>query len=559
MLKKIFFLLLALPWLALQAYAQEAIIIDHTCTDLSQVPDYWIQQAKTNLRIGYGHTSHGSQLVTGIEAFRGDPGSLYYFTYSGWGLQPGVFLNDYWGNAGGADDLGHNGELGWRDATLAMLGIPGNDRNVVMWSWCGGVSDNTAAGIDTYLDAMNRLEQSYPGVTFVYMTGHLDGTGTGGSLDVHNERIRAYCIANNKILFDFADIESYNPDGDYFLNRGADDGCYYDGGNWSDQWIAANPGSQLAGLASGCDSCAHSRRLNCVLKGRAFWWMMARTAGWDGSAGPSLSVTSPAAGKTYGPGSRLPVSWTSSGIIGTVKIKLVRSDKSGSYLIAAAAPNNGSPYYYTIPREVTPGSYFVRVKQGTVYGRCGDFSIGVITVGSPTAGQTYYLGEPLPVAWTSDGITGNVKILLKRADGTGVYVIAPAVSCGGSPINYTIPGTVTPGVYFIKIKKEKAYGKSANFTIAAPFITVDTPAAGGIYSSGSRLTINWTAGGISGNVSIVLKRADKTASYTITPGTPYISSPYYYTISAAVTAGVYFIRVKKPGCASGKSANFSIN
>ena len=32
---------------------------------------------------------------------------------------------------------------------------------------------------------------------------------------------------------------------------------------------------------------AHSHRLNCVLKGRAFWWMMARIAGWnpDSSAG----------------------------------------------------------------------------------------------------------------------------------------------------------------------------------------------------------------------------------------------------------------------------------
>ena len=45
------------------------------------------------------------------------------------------------------------------------------------------------------------------------MTGHLDGGGTAGNLNVRNNQIRNYCIANDKILFDFADIESYKPNG----------------------------------------------------------------------------------------------------------------------------------------------------------------------------------------------------------------------------------------------------------------------------------------------------------------------------------------------------------
>ena len=138
------------------------------------------------------------------------------------------------------------------------------------------MSDNTEEGINIYLNAMNQLELDYPHVTFVYMTGHLDGTGDDGNLNIRNNQIRDYCTANNKILFDFADIESYDPDGNYFLNLAANDECNYwlDGvqHNWADEWCAANPGE-----CESC-SCAHSRCLNCQLKGRAFWHMMARIA-----------------------------------------------------------------------------------------------------------------------------------------------------------------------------------------------------------------------------------------------------------------------------------------
>ncbi|NOY22517.1 MAG: hypothetical protein GXO70_03250 [Acidobacteria bacterium] len=272
----------------------QGLVVDHTCTDVSRIPQTYIDQAKTALRVGYSHTSHGSQLVTGINAFKGNPGDEFYFESTDWGLNPGVFLNDYWGNDAGASDLGHNGDLSWRDATITMLSKPDNDRNVVIWSWCGGAGDNTASGIDTYLNAMNELEQQYPNVIFVYMTGHLEGTGLEGNLHQMNERIRDYCRAHSKILYDFADIESYDPDGTTNFNElYATDGCEYDtdgdhnpwgDGNWATEWISANPSSELAQIAASCSECAHSETLNCVLKGHGFWWLMARLAGWQGTS-----------------------------------------------------------------------------------------------------------------------------------------------------------------------------------------------------------------------------------------------------------------------------------
>ena len=51
----------------------EPIIVDHSCTDLSSIPSTWIDEAKSELHIVYQHTSHGSQLVTGMRALRDFP------------------------------------------------------------------------------------------------------------------------------------------------------------------------------------------------------------------------------------------------------------------------------------------------------------------------------------------------------------------------------------------------------------------------------------------------------------------------------------------------------
>jgi hypothetical protein len=267
--------------------AHEHMRIDHTCTDLQKIPAAWLDSAQAKLRIGYGHTSHGSQLITGMQALE-DYFSDGRFEFGNYSATSGLRLYD--GYAGGgylANDVGYDG---WVQKSRDFLNAH-PDCNVLIWSWCGQVNDKSDLAA-FYLNPMHALEQEYPQVTFVYMTGHLEGLGTNGSLFRANQQIRDYCSANNKVLFDFADIEKYNPDADTnFQQYNANDECYYDHPllgrrNWAQDWLDANPQSELAQISTQCGSCAHSNHLNCVRKGIAAWYLWARIAGWHGEATP---------------------------------------------------------------------------------------------------------------------------------------------------------------------------------------------------------------------------------------------------------------------------------
>ena len=259
------------------APGDSTMIIGHTSCDLSQIPLQAIEDAKSSLIIAYGHTSHGSQLVAGMEGLVDFAGTLYSFNGDGSG--GALQLRDY---AFGIPDLGNPNRTSWEGATRTYLDSH-TEVNVVIWSWCGQVSSADEGEIDLYLSLMNGLESDYPAVNFVYMTGHLDGGAPGCNLHVRNQQIRDYCLENDKTLYDFADIESYDPDGNYYADKIANDNCDYDSdgddsrdANWALQWQAANSDDWYD-----C-SAAHSQPLNGNLKAYAAWYLWARLAGWDG-------------------------------------------------------------------------------------------------------------------------------------------------------------------------------------------------------------------------------------------------------------------------------------
>lgn len=267
---------LATVSLAVSACYGGSLVIDHRHTDVTKLAQTQISRAKSVLHIGYGHTSHGSQLTDGMSGLVGFANG----GGKGLALSKNAFAWNNGGTGGALDlhDYAMGGDVGyypdWVNNTRAYLNNPANSNvNVIIWSWCGQMTSKFESGrlTNEYLAPMSMLEISYPNVIFVYMTGHVD-IWEDASQKAACQAIRDYCIANDKVLYDFADIEHYDPDGNYYeyvddncgVYASAGSGLY---GNWATSW----QGSHAVGVDWYQCSSAHSQALNANQKAYAAW------------------------------------------------------------------------------------------------------------------------------------------------------------------------------------------------------------------------------------------------------------------------------------------------
>jgi hypothetical protein len=281
----------------------QGLLIGHNqahLEDLKSIPPEWIDSAKARLRITYWHTSHGGHITTGMSRLDAFMGGKEIYTRAEEKLSGVLNLVDYFG------DLS-TGEENWPQTTRDYLDETANqDVNVIMWSWCQilGHDGDEDPGYCSRMDSLiaeygpggtkiTSGERTIP-VRFVFMTGHVNGQGEESRTNQINTYIRNHCIAKDRILFDFADIESWDPDDNYFLDDSVNDACSYmvNGertGNWAEEWIAGKvqmdgEDDTLHNEPNGGDwyqcTAEHSHPLNANLKAYAAWYMFARLAGW---------------------------------------------------------------------------------------------------------------------------------------------------------------------------------------------------------------------------------------------------------------------------------------
>jgi hypothetical protein len=284
---------ISLCLLGLMQASFSQLIIDHLCTDITSIPQEAIITAKDSLHIAYGHTSHGSQVIDGMN------GLIDFANNGGRGLASptDIFAWNHGGVDGTLDlhDYAMDGDVGyypdWYNNTVSYLEDEANsDVNVIMWSWCGQVGDKYSNGVlwDEFLGPMSALELAHPGVVFVYMTGHLN-YGNRANTNAANDSIRSFCRNHGKVLFDFADIESYGPDGTCYKDNG-DDACdYYNSdGDSIGNWAIEYQNSHTEGVDWYNCGAQHSESLNANLKAYASWYIFASLAGWNYVAPPVL-------------------------------------------------------------------------------------------------------------------------------------------------------------------------------------------------------------------------------------------------------------------------------
>ena len=253
------------------------LIIDHNCIDLDLIPGEWIESAQDNLRIHYAHTSHGGQITTGLS--RIEAANSTFASSIGDCVLP-TDLGELCILDGNSPHSYITPDLYWQGVSALEITQNTLDNNPTLtaslWSWCTQLDSYSEQDTQEYLDAMSSLETANPDVTFIYMTGNAQAGGSSGyNRWLRNEQIRQYCLDNDKILFDFADLD-----------------CWSDGEHSTYDYVV---GEQTLHIPIehadfNGDEAAHTTYTSCEQKGRAFWWLMTMMAGWN-APDPSTTTT----------------------------------------------------------------------------------------------------------------------------------------------------------------------------------------------------------------------------------------------------------------------------
>ncbi len=131
-------------WMNYQVAANQdpaAIVVDHTCTDITKIPEHWLEEAR-KITFHFAHTSHGSQIITGLAYWKQQAAKMYNFAikYDPPGLPLGTDrLKIYDGNNYGGDNY-ITPEMYW-DSTQGVNKTKSVSNTGLfdysMWSWCG--------------------------------------------------------------------------------------------------------------------------------------------------------------------------------------------------------------------------------------------------------------------------------------------------------------------------------------------------------------------------------------------------------------------------------------
>jgi len=244
-----FSVLLLICLLLSQVAEAQAIRSDHTTVDLTKIPDVALAPA-ANLRVMLRRASVGGNISDGLDALQAENSK---YNRSRWNFYD-------------------RGNPGWEAkisdfVSFTIANVSSYD--VFSMKFCFIDPD---ADFHSYRDSLLYLENRYPDKTIIWWTIPIETSGNTNR-QLFNDSVRAYTMAHGKILFDMADIESHNVAGIKLVDDSNRELMY-------SEWTS--DGGHL--------SSDGARRV-----ASAWWWLMARVAGWNGTTEVEKQGESPCA------------------------------------------------------------------------------------------------------------------------------------------------------------------------------------------------------------------------------------------------------------------------
>lgn len=254
----------------------QGIIIDHNCTDISSIPSNIIDSIKQNKKFQWCGQSHSHQIPSGLELLEEDfpvfditintDGDAWLPEPNGtFCIMDGLSMFGQCGNCCQAYIMPHaywDGSDAQSNVNKTLIDCYPSI-NISGFLFCGELETASETYVQNYLSAITNYEQLYPEVTFIYTTGHAQSSGSNGYIRwLRNNQIRQYCLENNKVLFDFGDMD-----------------CWYNGEFNSYEYNGETVPLQHPQYDP--DIIYHTTEESCKNKAKATWYMMAILSGWD--------------------------------------------------------------------------------------------------------------------------------------------------------------------------------------------------------------------------------------------------------------------------------------
>ncbi|HOT96890.1 MAG TPA: FlgD immunoglobulin-like domain containing protein [bacterium] len=382
-------MMVALLGIALPLYPTPYdITVDHTSISrFWSIPASKIQAITNNIRIYFGHTSHGAQITIGLQRLNQSLGAPYKVAID-WSLPTTtntlcIRENTTW-----------NPQDFFPTVPEALAANP--EINVVMYMWCGQPETADWQGLlQYYTDQMEALEKQYRNVVFIYATGNAQQNDCSGDCrNQFNIALRNYCSAKGKPLFDFGDMDAwYNGEMATYVVP-----------NWCPSAGQSIPIQHSQYYNP--DGPGHTTYENCENKGMAFWYLLAQLI--DIYTPVKLSAFHAAV-----QGKIVQLSWKTEMEWDNLGFSVERSEDGLTwseieFIHTVGSSTSGYEYHYS-DRNVQSGrSYQYRLKQVSRDGQVEYFGPVKVTVRQPgTFGlmdtypnpfnQSTYIGYELPM------------------------------------------------------------------------------------------------------------------------------------------------------------------